>query len=76
MATRLIPRWMSPWIQVDWSCINLTTNLYLLRESLSVRGRSIVLYEECHPKSKEKNHAVHKQFSSHGPQITAPKAGG
>lgn len=62
MACRLIPRWMSPWIHIDWSCINPTTNLYLLRASISVRGRSIVLHEECHPKKKENNHAVHKQF--------------
>lgn len=62
MACRLIPNWMSPWIHVDWSCINPTTNLYLLRASLSVKGRSIVLYEECHPKKKENNHATHQQF--------------
>jgi hypothetical protein len=62
MASRLIPSWMSPWIQVDWSCINPTTNLYLLRASISVSGRSIVVHEECHPKTKENNHAVHKQF--------------
>jgi hypothetical protein len=62
MACRLIPNWMSPWIHVDWSCINATTNLYLLRASLSVKGRSIVLYEECHPKKKENNHGVHQQF--------------
>jgi hypothetical protein len=62
MACRLIPGWMSPWIHVDWSCINATTNLYLLRASLSVKGRSIVLYEECHPKKKENNHSVHQQF--------------
>jgi hypothetical protein len=62
MGMQLIPRWMSPWIHVDWSCINPTTNLYLLRASLSVKGRSIVLYEECHPKKKENNHTVHQQF--------------
>ena len=62
MAGQLIPKWMSPWIHIDWSCINSTTNLYLLRASLSVKGRSIVLYEECHPKKKENNHAVHQQF--------------
>ncbi|SNV08639.1 IS4 family transposase [Legionella waltersii] len=62
MACRLIPSWMNPWIHVDWSCINPTTNLYLLRASISVKGRSIVLYEECHPKKKENNHVVHKQF--------------
>ena len=62
IASRLIQKWMSPWIHVDWSCINATTNLYLLRASISVTGRSIVLYEECHPKKKENNHSVHKQF--------------
>jgi hypothetical protein len=35
IACRLIPSWMSPWIQVDWSCINATTNLYLLRARMS-----------------------------------------
>lgn len=62
MASRLIPSWMSPWIHIDWSCINPTTNLYLLRASISVAGRSIVLHEECYPKKKENNPAVHKQF--------------
>lgn len=62
MSSQLIPRWMSPWIHIDWSCINSTTNLYLLRASLSVKGRSIVVYEECHPKKKENNHSTHQQF--------------
>lgn len=62
MSSQLIPGWMSPWIHIDWSCINSTTNLYLLRASLSVKGRSIVVYEECHPKKKENNHSVHQQF--------------
>ena len=62
MAAQLIPRWMSPWIHIDWSCINSTTNLYLLRASLSIKGRSIVFYEECHPKKKENNHVTHQQF--------------
>jgi len=33
-----------------------------LRASISVTGRSIVLYEECHPKKKENNPIVHQQF--------------
>jgi len=71
MALRLIPRWMDPWIHVDWSCINATTNLYLLRASISVSGRSIVLWEECHPKKKENNHAIHKQFLKNLKNISA-----
>ncbi len=62
MTSRLIPLLFNPWIHVDWSCINATTNLYVLRASVSVTGRSIVLYEECHPKKKENNNSVHKQF--------------
>jgi len=72
MAPRLIPERMSPWIHIDWSCINPTTNLYLLRASLSVKGRSIVLYEECHPKKKENNHSVHKQFLKNLKAILPP----
>ncbi len=33
----------SSWIHIDWTCINSTTNLYALRASLSMKGRSIVL---------------------------------
>lgn len=72
MAPQLIPRWMSPWIHVDWSCINPTTNLYLLRASLSVKGRSIVLYEECYPKKKENNHGVHQEFLKNLKAILPP----
>lgn len=74
MTSRLVPNWMSPWIHVDWSCINATTNLYLLRASLSVKGRSIVLYEECHPKKKENNHSVHQQFLKNLNAILPPCA--
>ncbi len=74
MASRLIPKWMSPWIHVDWSCINATTNLYLLRASLSVTGRSIILYEECYPKKKENNDAVHKEFLKNLKAILPPCA--
>jgi Transposase DDE domain len=52
----------NPWIHVDWLCINATTNLYVIRASLSMKGRSIVIYEECHPKKNENNHRVHKVF--------------
>lgn len=72
MALQLIPRWMSPWIHIDWSCINPTTNLYLLRASLSIKGRSIVLYEECYPKKKENNHGAHQQFLNNLKAILPP----
>jgi hypothetical protein len=58
----LITEGSIPWIHIDWSCICSTTKLYLLRASLSLSGRSIVIYEECHPKKNENNHAIHKEF--------------
>ena len=61
MAARLISQ-LSPWIHIDWCCLNATTQLYVLRASVSATGRSITLYEECHVKKKENNHGVHKQF--------------
>lgn len=74
MASRLISSSMSPWIHVDWSCINATTKLYLLRASISATGRSIVLYEECHPKKKENNHKTHKHFLKNLEAILPPCA--
>lgn len=59
---KLISENSQPWIHIDWSCINPVTNLYVLRASLSMTGRSIVLYEACYPKSKENNHSTHKVF--------------
>ena len=62
MSCWLIKNNLTPWIHIDWSCINAQTNLYILRASLSAKGRSIVLYEECYLKEKENNHATHKLF--------------
>lgn len=62
MFSYLIREHATPWIHIDWTCINSVTNIYVLRASLSMSGRSIVLYEECHPKKNENNHSIHKQF--------------
>lgn len=62
MLSHLIHENCTPWLHVDWTCINSVTNLYVLRASLSMSGRSIVIYEECHPKKNENNHATHKGF--------------
>src|SRR6185503_4684881 len=62
LANSLIAKGSKLLIHVDWSCLCATTNIYLLRASLCMPGRSIVIYEECHPKKGENNHAVHKTF--------------
>ena len=62
MNQRLVAANAQPWIQVDWCCICSKTMLYVLRATLCVSGRSIALYEECHPKKNENNHSTHKAF--------------
>lgn len=62
MLSNVIKENSTPWIHIDWSCINSVTNLYVLRASVSMTGRSIVVYEESHPKKKENNHVTHKKF--------------
>lgn len=62
MISKLIRNNARPWIHIDWTCINSVTNLYVLRASLSMPGRSIVIYEACYPKNNENNHATHKAF--------------
>lgn len=62
MMREIIQSNTRPYIHIDWTCINSVTRLYALRASLSMPGRSIVMYEECYPKRKENNHATHKSF--------------
>lgn len=62
MSNMLITENTQPWIHVDWSCLSSKTMLYVLRASLSMQGRSIVLYEEVHPKKNENNHETHLSF--------------
>jgi hypothetical protein len=72
MLSHIMKSATSPWIHIDWTCINSTTNLYVLRASLSMKGRSIVVWEECHPKKKENNHATHKEFLNKLKSLLAP----
>jgi hypothetical protein len=60
----LIEKGSSPWVHIDWSCLSSTTQLYVLRATLSMRGRSFTLYQEVHPKKKENNHETHVRFLS------------
>lgn len=62
ISSHLVGENSTPWIHIDWSCINSVTNLYVLRASLSMSGRAIVVYEECYTKKEENNHSTHKAF--------------
>lgn len=72
MSKYLISANDKPWIHIDWCCLCSTTGMYLLRASMSMRGRSVVIYEECHPKTQENNHATHKAFLNQLKKILPP----
>lgn len=73
MISKLLRKNGQPWIHIDWTCINPVTHLYALRASLSMPGRSIVLYEECYPKKNENNHATHQAFLNNLKTLLPPK---
>lgn len=62
MNQYLLPTSGDVWIHVDWTCLSSTHNQYLLRASLTMQGRAIVIYEEPHDKKSENNHSAHKKF--------------
>lgn len=51
----------SPLISIDWSG-SPRHNFYCIRASLNLKGRSLVLYEEVHPRKLEKNTKVNNNF--------------
>lgn len=50
-----------PPIIIDWSWLP-NINYCVLRAATPAHGRSITIYEEVHPKEKNNNHKVHKEF--------------
>lgn len=51
-----------PVICVDWSCLSYAEEIYLLRASIKIHGRSLVCYQEVHPKKHENNEIAHNLF--------------
>lgn len=62
MATQSLVAGTRPLILVDWTCLSARRGHYLLRASTSIKGRSMVIYEEVHPKKHENNHKTHVAF--------------
>lgn len=50
------------YILVDWACVNKKKDWYILRASLALKGRSLTIYQEVHPKKKINSPVVEKQF--------------
>jgi len=72
MLSQIIKDMKHPYIHVDWTCINAVTNLYVLRASVSMKGRSIVVYEESHPKKNENKQSIHKAFLNQLKRLLPP----
>ncbi len=62
LARQLLAGVAEPLIVIDWSDLKEDQSLHLLRASLPVGGRSLMLYEEVHPQCKLGNRQVQYRF--------------
>ncbi|MGD8119272.1 IS4 family transposase [Vibrio sp. TRT 29B02] len=62
MTTLLTSHLTQPVIHVDWSDLNKQKTLFLLRASLSFKGRALTLYEEVHPLETKEKATTHNDF--------------
>jgi len=62
LCLKIIGQQPHPIILVDWSDLDPRQDLFLLRASVAVDGRSLTLYDEVHPLSRKEKPAVHKAF--------------
>jgi len=61
VANLIVGNKSRPQIIVDWTKLP-NCNHYVLRAALATEARALTLYEERHPKKKEGNAKVHKNF--------------
>lgn len=59
---KLLIKKEQPIIAIDWSCLSSKDGRYLLRASVALKGRSLVCYEEVHPKAHENNTQAQNAF--------------
>ena len=64
MAQGLIANQSQPIILVDWSDLDPRKQHFLLRASVAIEGRALMLLEEIHPLSRKEKPAVHRLFMS------------
>ena len=62
MSMQLLRNNHKPILLVDWSDIDARRQFFLLRASLAVKGRSLTLYEEVHPKETKERRSTHNAF--------------
>jgi len=62
LCRRLIGRQKQPIILVDWSDLDARKDLFLIRASVAIEGRSLTLLDEVQPLSLKEKPAIHQQF--------------
>ena len=62
LCLKIIGQQPHPTILVDWSDLDPRQDLFLLRASVAVDGRSLTLFDEVHPLSRKEKPAVHEAF--------------
>ena len=62
LSHEIIGATQRPIILVDWSDLNEREEIFLLRASTPVGGRSLTLYEEVHDVSTKEKRSTHKRF--------------
>ena len=51
-----------PVVLVDWAVINILRNFWIIRATVPLNGRSIILYEEVHPERLLDNPKINRSF--------------
>lgn len=51
-----------PILNVDWACVNKKKGLYILRASLALKGRGLVIYQKTYPVTLENSPTAHLDF--------------
>lgn len=52
----------NPILNVDWACVNKKKGLYILRASLALKGRGLVIYQNTYPVELENSPKAHLDF--------------
>ena len=62
LSTYYLKNLRHPILNVDWACVNKKKGLYILRASLALKGRGVVIYQRTYPVSLENSPKAHLDF--------------
>lgn len=62
LAIKILSDIVQPILNVDWACVNKKKGLYILRASLPLKGRGLVIYQKTYPVELENSPKAHLEF--------------